>query len=552
MCFREFKMAAAVDDNDDIILSRTAAFSSMLGQELETLRKDVDFTDFTLKSQDKVIECHRAVIAVNSPVLKAMLKSQMKETTQKQIELNNISPPAMDKLVEYMYTGKARIRKENLKDVVEAADFLQMNELKQMCIYKVPAVLQPNNVTSWLDLSDKMNLTELHTHCSQIMTSQLEEMKSGQEFLELKIAELKSCLLQVKQNGADPDDLLGASLDWASADPEDRGDEMEALLRALPMEKCSLQCLEEEQEKHQKLLISNPRADKVITDNLMRIAEDGSSRKTRRSQKSGYLVLGGDNGTVANNLCWIFDSTCSLTELYKIPDEHLHLSCSFCKTPEGFAVTGGEGCDDAAIFNMKNKTWKKLAKLLVKRFAHGSVFIKGLLFIFGGRIDGSESSSVHYLEENGSWQSGPDMPEVGDNPEVASMGDDVFLLETWTNQLFKLNIGTKSWSKMASLPGCRSGGARMIQVSDKLCFVGGCSDKTLAWYTPFTNTWTRAANPKLKHAWGAALHQHNTIIILGGSGQERAESYDMDSGVWSICDWEMPKKLCKLHGLKLD
>ena len=75
-----------------------------MSQELDILHKDFDFTDF---SQDKIIEYYRVIIAAKSPVLKleAMLKSQMKETAEQQFQLYNISPQALDILVQYIYTG---------------------------------------------------------------------------------------------------------------------------------------------------------------------------------------------------------------------------------------------------------------------------------------------------------------------------------------------------------------------------------------------------------------------------------------------------------------
>ena len=90
----------------------------------------------------------------------------------------------------------------------------------------------------------------------------------------------------------------------------------------------------------------------------------------------------------------------------------------------------------------------------------------------------------------------------------------------------------------------------MTQVNDKLCLTGG--ERILAWYSPLTDAWSQA-NVVLQfdHCFGAVLHHSNTIIVIGGSSHLKVESYDMDTGVWSICDWETPKQLYNAHGLKL-
>ena len=143
---------ASCGDDDDVVIKRTTAFSETLIDELLASLHDETFTDFKLKTGDKVMQCHRLVIAAISPVLKAMLKSQMREATEKQIKLDNISPRVLNILLNYMYCGEARIPKETLKEVVEAADFLQLDELKQMCVDQAPPIIQPDNVLGWFKL----------------------------------------------------------------------------------------------------------------------------------------------------------------------------------------------------------------------------------------------------------------------------------------------------------------------------------------------------------------------------------------------------------------
>ena len=133
----------------------------MLGQEMMTLRNDNNFADFAIKTGDKVAKCHWIVIAAVSPVLKAMLQTEMKEASEKEVRQDNITPQALDILIEYIYTGKTRIKKELLIDVVEGSDFLQLDELTQMCTERAPSAIQPHNVISWSKLSDKMNKKEL-------------------------------------------------------------------------------------------------------------------------------------------------------------------------------------------------------------------------------------------------------------------------------------------------------------------------------------------------------------------------------------------------------
>ena len=552
-------MAKCADaNNEDIVLSRSTAFSDRLCEELLTLHNEHDFTDFSLKTGNKSVQCHRVIIAANSPVLKAMLKSQMKETTQKQIQLDIIPPQCIDILMKYMYTGEARIPRETLKDVVEAADFLQMDELKQMCIEQASPLIEPNNVIGWFKLSDKMNLTELLDQCSSMMISQLHQIKSAQEFLDMSISELNSYFSEAKRNDVDPDDVVGATLDWVDSDIPNRTDVTEDLLKTIPMEKCSLQCLEEETEKHAAIMDSNFNVNKLMRNSMKLITEQSPVRKKRslKLTKPYFVLVGGHNEDgICNSQSWFLDPSSPISKFVTTPSEFNHVGNSICKSPEGFVVSGGQGSDICAMFNIKKSCWKMLTNLAHKRHAHGSTYVNKSLYVFSGFIDDCYqcSKSIEYLDEDdGEWKIGPDMPRPMNYPSLISTGDGVFALDSNDGKLFKLDIASKYWSYHGGPPGGKYDGLRMIQIGDQLMVLGGYENPVMAWYTPSTDTWALGSKPQLKHYFGAVLHHKSTIMLVGGHQQRKVESYDMNTGVWSICDWKMPLGFFNLHGFVYD
>ena len=542
-------MAACSDSDEEFIISRT----SKLRDELVTLRIDGDFTDFTLKAGEKSVACHRVIIAANSPYLKAMLKSKMKETDEKEVCLD-ISQNALHIILNYMYSGEMRIAREMLQEVIEAADYLQMEELKEKCAEKAYTIIKPNNVISWFKFSDKMNLDELISRCSQIMISDIKEILSGPEFLELSISELNHYFSEAERNKVDPDVLLGAGLDWVSADSQTRHDVIEDLLKSVSLEKCSLQCVKEEAEKHAVSLRSNPSGYKLMLDAVIYIAQHRPIRKKRSPR---IILIGGVESyalhSVPNDQCWLLDYPPCLLMSFKIPQSHLLHFISFCRTAEGFAMTSGYERNDAVMYSIKNSKWNQLTKPLVRRTGHASAFVKRALFLFGGRINGITSSSVHYLDESGAWHVAPDLPEKVFSPGVVCTDDDdVFLMDIYTtNKLFKMDVETKLWVNKATLPGCNCQGARIICVNERL-YVAGGKNRILAWYGLYTDTWSHGVQPQFEHSFGAVVYQYNTILVIGGVDEKKVESYDLDTGVWSVCDWEMPKCIGDLHGLMIN
>ena len=68
---------------------------------------------------------------------------------------------------------------------------------------------------------------------------------------------LNSHFSKTQSNEIGPDDLVGATLDWVNADPQGRSEDMEDPLKSIPIKKCSVQCMREEEEKQEALLEKN-------------------------------------------------------------------------------------------------------------------------------------------------------------------------------------------------------------------------------------------------------------------------------------------------------
>ena len=537
-----------------ILIPYTPIFSSQLGKELMSLRNDEQFRDFTITSGQQKFSCHRLMLAANSPVLKAMLKSNMDEANKKEIPLNNISPEVLKVVLQYMYTGEGAIPEGLLKDFIEAADYLDLPQLKKFCIEQVPSVLKPINAISWFRFSEKIPLKDAQLQCSDILVSDFDQVYKGNEFLELSYFELSRYFTDLKEKNIDADDMLDAALLWVNHDSDARGPKLEKIINLINLNYCSVQCLKEHIDQYAQLL---PQYQKVYQ-LLVRIALVISLSEYARKRRSGFqikaflpvVVGGGCEAHDLNDQYWYLSPNDSFSDFCKVPSECCHLKSSFCKTFEGFILTGGEDSDIAVMFTTKTKSWKRLKNLRQKRYGHGSVFVKGVLIICGGDVGRSITASVELFDmELGTWQDGPALPKAIFRPEVCSITDGVFLLEE-NGDFYFMDARRTKWKKRRPCP-VRSHGARMIPLNDQLCVVGGY-DKTHVWYTPSTDTWTEATQPLHEHGFAAVLHIGNDIMILGGDQQDAVEKYNLESKSWSICAFKVPKRLINIHGLVLD
>ena len=100
-----------------------------------------------------------------------VLTSDMTEVTKQEIRIDHIDMDIVKIILAYMYTEDFSVHKDQLMDVIIAADYLHMNELKEMCLEEVPAILEVDNVLEWWQMCGKIDLDTTKEHCEELMAT---------------------------------------------------------------------------------------------------------------------------------------------------------------------------------------------------------------------------------------------------------------------------------------------------------------------------------------------------------------------------------------------
>ena len=305
-----------------VTVTRTPAYSSRIAKTFQQLRLDDEITDFTIVSGKQSFNCHRVILAGSSPVLQAMVRSGMTEASENKANIDNIPQLVMQLLLDYVYTGEVVIPHGHLQKTIEAADYLQLLELKEICLSDANTALKPSNIVSWYKLADGLDIEELKLKCAEVMSSTLAEVSRFTEFQELDFAEISSVMSSAKETDVDPDNLLEASMEWINSKPNPRIDRMEELLQRIQLLECSVDCLRNEMETHKALFIRAPAGYRLINKALLEIAKQDVVRKKRgdmRKSQIMHVVIGGDNFNGLNKVCWKLKASLQFEELCQNP-----------------------------------------------------------------------------------------------------------------------------------------------------------------------------------------------------------------------------------------
>ena len=165
-----------------VTVTGTPAYSSRIAKTFHQLRLDDEITDFTIVSGKQSFNCHRVILAGSSPVLQAMVRSGMTEASENKANLDTIPPAVMQLILDYLYTSEVVIPHEHLQKTIEAADYLQLLELKEICVSDANTALKPSNIVSLYKLADGLDIEELKLKCAEVISSSLAEVSRSQSF----------------------------------------------------------------------------------------------------------------------------------------------------------------------------------------------------------------------------------------------------------------------------------------------------------------------------------------------------------------------------------
>ena len=103
-------------------------YQSNWNKTLSQLRKDTDFADVTLISDDKVkFSAHKVLLSACSNMLKFILKEN--NNANPLLYLGGISSLNLDFILDYIYHGEVNIYQEQLDSFLESAKKLEIEGL---------------------------------------------------------------------------------------------------------------------------------------------------------------------------------------------------------------------------------------------------------------------------------------------------------------------------------------------------------------------------------------------------------------------------------------
>ncbi|KAG5851576.1 hypothetical protein ANANG_G00053130 [Anguilla anguilla] len=459
-----------------MLLSKGHATAILQG--CEHFRSDETLCDVTLESGDgsETLPVHRVIMASASGYFKAAFTGEMKGESV--VKLQGVSGRGLRTMVDFVYTGGLRLDMDSLRDTLEAARYLQVQPVLQLCNQLLSSELTVDNCVEVGSVAVELQLEEVLGRVQEFVCANFSALVQSGRHLQLSAACLSHALSS--------DSLRGFT-------EEDAG------LRGDPA--CAQLLLEA--SSYQTLPFLQPALQ--------------SERTRLRSDSSHLLLLGGVTHrhlAVSRQLCYYDDGAEVWRALRPLGEPRYQHGVAVLG---GFLfVVGGQGqydskgataTDSAYRYDPRGDRWLQLAPLGEKRtFFHLSV-LGGRLYAAGGRNASGELDSVErYDFSRNEWTFVSPMAEpvyghAGAVHEQLMYISGGITQDTFRKDLWRYDAARDEWRRCADMAAARglhcmsaAGGAAVRAGRERPVGEGDYADVlSVEAYSPAADQWTAAA-----------------------------------------------------------
>ena len=159
---------------------------SKLSQHFGALYTQTMFTDVTLVVGSEEYKAHKGVLAVRSPVFKAMFEHRMSETISSRVEITDFDPKVIQEMLHYIYTDQAPNLESMAQNLFVAAEKYQLERLMKMCEVVLASKVTTENVIDTLAFADLHSLAELKENCLHFIAVHSSKVMKTQSWQTLK------------------------------------------------------------------------------------------------------------------------------------------------------------------------------------------------------------------------------------------------------------------------------------------------------------------------------------------------------------------------------
>ncbi|XP_056374827.1 kelch-like protein 40 [Hyla sarda] len=271
---------------------------TLLQDGLKDMLDNNKFIDCILRIKGKEFPCHRLVLAACSPYFRAMFLSDLEESRKKEIDLEDVDPDVMGKILHYIYTSEIEITEKNVQDIFSVANMFQIPSIFTVCVSFLQKKLCLSNCLAIFRLGLMLDCPRLAVSARDFLCDRFNLITRDEEFHQLSPDELIAIISSDNLNVEKEEDVFKVVMDWAAKEKETRVKTLPVVFESIRFRLIPEDYIKDKVEKHE-LVKSSPEILKKLQ--MVKEAHVGKlpvvKRKTTKKSeqdKDGEKVVNGN------------------------------------------------------------------------------------------------------------------------------------------------------------------------------------------------------------------------------------------------------------------
>lgn len=176
------------------------------------------------------VSAHRLVLSASSVYFSAMFTGSLKESSEREVTLKEVSGDALQALVHYCYTGNIELREDTVEILLSTACLLQLSSVINACCTFLSRQLHPSNCLGFALFAEQQNCHSLMRVAMDFTCQNFGQVCRNQEFFQLNPDQLSKLLSSDDLNVLSEHEVFEALVTWVQHDTETRNEHVPDLL----------------------------------------------------------------------------------------------------------------------------------------------------------------------------------------------------------------------------------------------------------------------------------------------------------------------------------
>ncbi|XP_055353289.1 kelch-like protein diablo [Paramacrobiotus metropolitanus] len=168
------------------------------------------------------IPCHRAILAAKSTYFRSMFASQMKESHEEQIQLQDMPHDILDQVVRYIYTAKIYLDASNVLLLLEFAIFLDVSEIVRACTEFLEGNMNTGNWLTVQRTAEFLSCRDIIKICKEFVVRNFSAVSRCDDFLQIGESQMIELIASDDLYAKSEDEVADAVIRWLNRDPAQR------------------------------------------------------------------------------------------------------------------------------------------------------------------------------------------------------------------------------------------------------------------------------------------------------------------------------------------